>query len=72
MGIEPRFLGCQVRSFVATPTELYLLLIFLNTKLCDEADILKTSVYTHISLYQHQTNTRFRHITETKLINGLV
>lgn len=45
MGIEPRFLGCQVHSFVTTPTEFYPLLIFLNTKLYDEADILKTSDY---------------------------
>jgi hypothetical protein len=49
MGIELRFLGCPARSFVTTPTELYPLLIFLNTKLCDEADILKTSDYTHIT-----------------------
>lgn len=75
MGIELRFLGCPARSFVTTPNELHPLLIFLNTKLYDEADILKTSDYTHIthiSLYQRQTNRRFRHTTGTKLINGLV
>jgi hypothetical protein len=72
MGIELRFLGCPARSFVTTPNELYPLLIFLNTKLDDETDILKTSDYTHIALYQHQTNRRFGHTMGTKLIKGLV